>query len=103
MPRALAQSTSPWSRPAAGCLRIPTGSRVGSSPSMPVWPLNSTLAGLPSVVPSQTGAQSQDAPPVARRQFAAGIFSESAWSRFSSLAAGSAPVVIGYWRDLSTS
>jgi hypothetical protein len=53
MPRALAQSTSPWSRPAAGCLRIPTGSRVGSSPSMPVWPLNSTLAGLLTVVPSR--------------------------------------------------
>jgi hypothetical protein len=53
MPRAVAQSTSPWSRPAAGCLRIPTGSRVGSSLQCRSATDTQTLAGLLTVVPSR--------------------------------------------------
>ncbi len=56
MPRPQAQSMSPRAgNDTTGQIDRPDAT---DSPSMPVWPPESTLAGLPSVVPSQAGTLS---------------------------------------------
>jgi hypothetical protein len=103
MPDPQAQSVSLWSRSAMGCLRIPSGSRIGSTPFMPVWPQTPKPWQVCLLwFPSQTGAYLTTLAPPTRRQATAGIFLESAWSASSSVGVRSAAVVTGSSPPAST-
>ncbi len=73
MPDPQAQSMSPR-RSRSRLPPIDLRAVVADSPSMPAWPPSHSVAGVPSVDPSQAGASSYDARSPTRQRFAAGTF-----------------------------